>query len=158
LSVWLTGALRGCEEAGVKGVLKEGVAQAALIHHKESVGEADASEVVGICVDPAWFVKEGEEVTVPLRRERSEFPHGCVWCVQVPNTGEEVVEDGDEGGTAVLEKAGSEAGLAGGFIFGRGLRGPGGSRERGNVYGESGNGEGGVGGTVVGVTGLRLSW
>ena len=68
------------------------------------------------------------------------------------------MEDGDEGGTAVLEKAGSEAGLAGGFIFGRGLRGPGGSRERGNVYGESGNGEGGVGGTVVGVTGLRLSW
>ena len=33
-----------------------------------------------------------------------------------------------------------------------------GSRERGNVYGESGNGERGVGGAVVGVTGLRVSW
>ena len=78
--------------------------------------------------------------------------------MEVPNTGEEVVKDGDKGGAAVLEKAGSEAGLAGGFIFGRGLRGPRGSRERGNVYGESGNGEEGVGGAVVGVTGLRLSW
>ena len=54
--MWLTRSLGGCEEAGVEGVLKEGVAQAALIHHKESVGEADASEVVGICVDPVRFV------------------------------------------------------------------------------------------------------
>ena len=118
--MWLPRALGGCEESGVKGVLKEGVAQAALIHHKESVGEADPSEVVGVCVDPAWFVKEGEEVTVPLRRQRSEFPHGGVWCVEVPNTGEEVVKDGDKGSAAVLEKAWSETGLTGGFIFGRG--------------------------------------
>jgi hypothetical protein len=37
--------------------------------------------------------------------------------VEVPNAGEKVVEDGDEGSTTVLEEAGSETGLAGGFIF-----------------------------------------
>ena len=71
-------------------------------------------------MDPSRFVKEGEEVPVPLGRERHEFPDG-VWCVEVPNTGEEVVKDGDKGSTTVLEKAGSETGLAGGFIFGRGV-------------------------------------
>ncbi len=37
--------------------------------------------------------------------------------MEVPDTGEEVVQDGDEGGTTVLEKTGSETGLAGGFIL-----------------------------------------
>jgi hypothetical protein len=37
--------------------------------------------------------------------------------MEVPNTGEKVVEDCDEGSAAVLEEAGSETGLAGGFIF-----------------------------------------
>jgi hypothetical protein len=27
---------------------------------------------------------------------------GCVWCVEVPDTGEKVVEDGDKGSTTVL--------------------------------------------------------
>ena len=35
---------------------------------------------------------------------------GGVWCVEVPNVGEEVVKDGDEEGTTVLEKTKSEFG------------------------------------------------
>jgi hypothetical protein len=56
-----------------------------------------------------------------LCRERREFPDGVVWCVEVPNTGEKVVEDGDKGSATVLEKEGGETGLAGGFIFGGGV-------------------------------------
>ena len=37
--------------------------------------------------------------------------------MEVPNTGEKVVEDGEEGSTSVLEKTGSETGLTGRFIF-----------------------------------------
>jgi hypothetical protein len=37
--------------------------------------------------------------------------------VEVPNTGDQVVEDGDKGITTVLEKAGSETRLTRGFIF-----------------------------------------
>ncbi len=72
-------------------------------------------------MDPVRFVKEREEVAVPLCRERREFPDGVVWCVEVPNTGEKVVEDGDKGSATVLEKEGGETGLAGGFIFGGGV-------------------------------------
>ena len=78
--------------------------------------------------------------------------------MEVPNAGEEVVEDGDKGTAAVLEKAGSETGLTGGFIFVGVVGGTGGSRERRDVGGEDCNGEGGVGGAVVGVTGLRVTW
>jgi hypothetical protein len=63
------------------------------------------------------FVKEGEEVSMSLGREELEFSDGGVWCVEVPNTGEKVVEDGDEGSTTVSEKTGSETGLPGEFIF-----------------------------------------
>ena len=115
--MWLTRALRGCEETGLERVMEEGVTQTSLIDHEESVCEADPAEIVGIRVDPVRFVKEREEVPVPLCRERRKFSDGGVWCVEVPNAGEKVVEDGDEGSTSVLEKTGSETGLAGGFIF-----------------------------------------
>ena len=88
-----------------------------MIDHEEGVCETDPAEIMGIRVDPVWFVKEREEVPVPLCRERLEFPDGGVWCVEVPNAGEEVVEDGDKGSATVLEKVGSETGLTGGFIF-----------------------------------------
>jgi len=69
--VWLTRALGGCEESCVKGVLEEGVTQVALIYHKESVGEADPSEAVGICVDPVRFVSFSPSFTGrPLRGEK----------------------------------------------------------------------------------------
>ena len=41
-------------------------------------------------MDPVWFVKEREEVPVPLCRERHKFPDGGVWRVEVPNAGEKV--------------------------------------------------------------------
>jgi hypothetical protein len=97
--------------------MEEGVAQTSLIDHEEGVCEADSAEIVGIRVDPVRFVKEREEVAVPLCRERRKFPDGGVWRVEVPNAGEKVVEDGDEWSTAVLEKARSDTGLTGGFIF-----------------------------------------
>jgi len=74
--------------------------------------------IEGIRVDPVWFVKEREEVAVPLCRERCEFPDGGVWCVEVPDTCEKVVEDGDKGSTTVLEESAGETGLDRGFIFG----------------------------------------
>jgi hypothetical protein len=41
--------------------------------------------------------------------------------VEVPDTGEKVVENGDKGSATVFEKAGGETGLARGFIFGGGV-------------------------------------
>jgi hypothetical protein len=79
LTVWLTRALRGCEETGLKGMMEEGVTQASLVDHEESVCEADPAEIVGIRVDSVWFVKEREEVPVPLCRERRKFSDGGVW-------------------------------------------------------------------------------
>ena len=81
MSVWLTRSLRGCEETGLEGVMEEGVTEATLIYHEECVSETDPSEIVGIRVDPVWFIKEREEVPVPLGRERREFPDRGVWCV-----------------------------------------------------------------------------
>ena len=101
--------------------MEEGVAQASLIDHEEGVCEADSAEIVGIRVDPVRFVNEREEVEVPLCRERHEFSEGCVWCVEVPDTGEKVVEDGDKGSTTVLQESAVETGLARGFIFGGGV-------------------------------------
>jgi hypothetical protein len=101
--------------------MEQGVTQASLIYHEEGVCEADSAEIVGIRVDPVWFVKEREEVEVPLCRERCEFPDGGVWCVEVPDTGEKVVEDGDQGSTTVLEESADETGLDRGFIFGGGV-------------------------------------
>ncbi len=46
--MWLTRALRGCEETGVEGVMEEGVTEASLIDHEEGVCEADPPEIVGI--------------------------------------------------------------------------------------------------------------
>ncbi len=77
--MWLARTLRGCEETGLERVMEEGVAQTSLIDHEEGVYEADSAEIVGIRVDPVRFVKEREEVAVPLCRERREFPDGCVW-------------------------------------------------------------------------------
>ncbi len=74
--MWLARTLRGCEETGLEGVMEEGVTQASLIYHEEGDCEADSAEIVGIRVDPVWFVKEREEVAVPLCRERCEFPGG----------------------------------------------------------------------------------
>ena len=85
MTVWMTHTLRGCKEAGLEGVMEEGVTEASLIDHEEGVCETDPAEIVGIRVDPVWFVKEREEVAVPLCRERREFPDGGVWCVEVPN-------------------------------------------------------------------------
>ena len=45
----------------------------------EGVFEADPEEIVWIQVDPVRFVKEREEVVVPLCRKRQEFPDGGVW-------------------------------------------------------------------------------
>ena len=50
-----------------------------MIDHEEGVCETDPAEIVGIRVDPVCFVKEREEVPVPLCRERLEFPDGGVW-------------------------------------------------------------------------------
>ncbi len=97
--------------------MEEGVTQVSLIYHEEGVYESDPAEIVGIRVDPVRFVKEREEVPVPLCRERHEFPDRGVWYVEVPTTGEKVVEDGDKGMTTVLEKTDSETGLTGEFIF-----------------------------------------
>ncbi len=77
--MWLTRALRGCEETGLKGMMEEGVTQASLVDHEEGVCEADPAEIVGIRVDPVWFVKEREEVPVPLCGERRKFSDGGVW-------------------------------------------------------------------------------
>jgi hypothetical protein len=41
--------------------------------------------------------------------------------VEVPDTGEKVVEDGDKGSTTVLQESAVETGLARGFIFGGGV-------------------------------------
>jgi hypothetical protein len=76
-----------------------------LTYHEEGVSEVDSVEIEGIRVDPVRFVNEREEVEVPLCRERHEFSEGCVWCVEVPDTGEKVVEDGDKGSTTVLEES-----------------------------------------------------
>ncbi len=58
----------------------------------------------------------------------------------------------------MLEKTGSETGLTGGFIFVGVVRGTRGSRESRDVVGEGCNGEGGVGGAVVGVPRVRVAW
>ncbi len=74
LTVWLTHTLRGCKETGLEGVM-EGVTQVSLIYHEET----DPEEIVRIQVDPVRYVKEREEVVIPLCRKRLEFPDGGVW-------------------------------------------------------------------------------
>jgi len=46
-----------------------------------------------------------------------ELATGCVWCVEVPDPGEEVVENGDEGSTTVLKEVERDTGRSGGFVF-----------------------------------------
>jgi hypothetical protein len=53
----------------------EGVTQVSLIYHEET----DPEEIVRIQVDPVRYVKEREEVVIPLCRKRLEFPDGGVW-------------------------------------------------------------------------------
>ncbi len=103
--------------------MEEGVTESALVDHEDGVGETDDPEVVGVGVDPAGFVKEGEEVSIPLRREGGEFSNRCVGRVEVPDAGEEVVENDDEGGATVLKEAGGETGRTGGYVFKGGTRG-----------------------------------
>ena len=78
-----------------------------------------------------------------MGREGGEFPTGRVWGVEVPNSGEEVVEDDDEWGTTVLKEPGGETRGSGGFIFGRGVVSGPGSREGRDVEGEGRHGVGG---------------
>ncbi len=40
-----------------------------------------------------------------------------MWCVEVPDPGEEVVENGDEGSVTVLKETEGDTGRIGGFMF-----------------------------------------
>ena len=75
-----------------------------------------------------------------------------MWCMKIPNPGEEVVENDNERCSTVLKEAEGESGGSGGFVSEGGSRDATGFRERGDVDGEGCNGEdleGGVRGLVV---------
>ena len=59
LSVGLTGALGGGEEAGLKGVLKEGGTETTLVNHEKCVSETDTAVVVWVRGDTTRLVDEG---------------------------------------------------------------------------------------------------